>query len=198
MSNNYGIGELDLYLIGEGRHEELWKALGSQVRRDLDGNLLGTNFAVWAPNARSVALIGSFNYWDKNSHLMVSLGSSGIWQLFVEGVGPDTPYKYSILGLGGNWIDHADPMARATEHPPHTASVVTERRYEFQDAEWIAKRAEAKPWEEALSVYEVHIGSWKLCAEDVRWPAPLDLHGQSSCHRGQGSNICTVYPARRL
>ena len=159
MSN--GLGDLDIYLIGEGRHEELWKALGSQVRRDALGNLLGTNFSVWAPNARSVALIGSFNYWDKNSHPMQSLGSSGIWQLFVPGVGPDTPYKYSILGLGGNWVDHADPMARATEHPPHTASVVTESRYEFKDATWLEKRAHAKPWEEALSVYEVHVGSWK-------------------------------------
>jgi len=159
MSN--GIGELDLYLIGEGRHEELWKALGSQVRRDSDGNLLGTNFAVWAPNARAVALMGSFNYWDKNSNPMVSLGSSGIWEVFMPGVGVDTPYKYSILGAGGNWVDHADPMARATEHPPHTASVVTESRYEFQDAKWLEKRIHAKPWEEALSVYEVHIGSWK-------------------------------------
>ena len=106
MSN--GIGELDIYLIGEGRHEELWKALGSQVRRDAAGNLLGTNFAVWAPNARAVALMGSFNYWDKNCNPMVSLGSSGIWELFMPGVGVDTPYKYSILGAGGNWVDHAD------------------------------------------------------------------------------------------
>ena len=88
-----GLGDLDIYLIGEGRHEDLWKALGSQVRRDEKGELLGTNFSVWAPNARAVALIGSFNYWDKNSHPMSPLGSSGIWQLFVPGVGADTPYK---------------------------------------------------------------------------------------------------------
>jgi len=158
---NNGLGDLDIYLIGEGRHEELWRALGSQVRRDEAGNLLGTNFAVWAPNARSVVLIGSFNYWDKNANPMAPLGSSGIWQLFVAGVGPDTPYKYAILGGGGNWVDHADPMARATEHPPHTASVVTESKYEFKDSRWMAKRLRAKPWEEALSVYEVHLGSWR-------------------------------------
>ena len=161
MNTTLGLGELDLYLIGEGRHEELWKVLGSQVRRDEQGNLLGTNFAVWAPNARAVALIGSFNYWDKNTHPMERIGSSGIWQLFLEGVGPDTPYKYAILGLHGNWVDHADPMARATEHPPHTASVVTESRYQFNDHEWMQARAKSQLWQEALSVYEVHIGSWK-------------------------------------
>ena len=158
---NLGLGELDLYLIGEGRHEKLWKALGSQVRRDATGKLLGTNFSVWAPNARAVSLIASFNYWDKSAHPMVNLGSGGVWEIFVAEVGPDTPYKYAILGIDGNWVDHADPMARATEHPPHTASVVTESNYEFKDAVWLEKREAAKPWEEALSVYEVHLGSWR-------------------------------------
>jgi len=158
---NQSLGELDIYLIGEGRHEELWNALGSHVVMDAGGTLVGTRFAVWAPNARAVSLIGSFNYWDKNSHPMHSLGASGIWELFVDGIGVNTPYKYAILGLHGNWVDHADPMAQATEHPPHTASVVTQSNYTFKDQDWLEQRSHGAPWQEPVSIYEVHIGSWK-------------------------------------
>ena len=91
------LGELDLYLLGEGRHEKLWQALGAHVKRDDSGKLLGTSFLVWAPNAREVSLIGDHNYWDRTTHPMVSLGDRGVWELFVPHVGVGSKYKFSIL-----------------------------------------------------------------------------------------------------
>ena len=156
------LGELDLYLIGEGRHEELWKVLGAHIRRGADGNILGTAFSVWAPNARSVSLICDFNYWDKNTHPMISLGSSGLWEVFIQGIGAGTRYKFAIEQRDGRWVDHADPLAHATEVPPHTASIVDESSFTWSDASWLEKRAVSEPWREPVSVYEVHLGSWKL------------------------------------
>ncbi|NBH03161.1 1,4-alpha-glucan branching protein GlgB [Amycolatopsis sp. SID8362] len=157
------VGELDLHLIGEGRHERLWEALGSHVRsyETANGVVAGTSFAVWAPNARGIRVIGDFNGWDGRGHPMRSLGSSGIWELFVPGVGPGTCYKFRILGADGNWHEKADPMAFATEQPPATASVVTTSAYLWDDEEWVAQR-EATEWAAApMSVYEVHLGSWR-------------------------------------
>ena len=126
LNPNSTLGELDLYLIGEGRHEELWKALGAHIKRDKDGELIGTAFSVWAPNAQAVSLISELNYWDKATNPMIPNGSSGIWEVFIPGCPVNTCYKFAVLGPDGRWVDHADPLARATEHPPHTASVVTE------------------------------------------------------------------------
>jgi 1,4-alpha-glucan branching enzyme len=151
-----------LYLIGEGRHEQLWKALGAQVKRDESGTLLGTSFSVWAPNAHAVSLIGDHNYWDRNTHQMFRIGSSGIWEIFVADISAGTKYKFAVCGIDGRWVDHADPMARATEIPPLTASVVEESSYEWNDAAWIEKRSQFQSWRSAVSVYEVHLGSWKL------------------------------------
>ena len=156
------LGELDLYLIAEGRHEQLWKALGAHVRRDDSNELLGTAFSVWAPNAQAVSLIGDHNFWDKNTHHMVRIGSSGIWEIFIPDIGVGTRYKFAIFGIDGRWVDHADPMSRATEIPPLTASIVEESTYVWSDSDWITKRTKFESWRSPVSVYEVHLGSWKL------------------------------------
>jgi len=153
--------ELDLYLIGEGRHERLWEALGAHVVRDQSGKLLGTTFAVWAPNARAVSVIGDHNFWDKQTHPMASLGSSGIWELFIPGIGAGTKYKFAIQHQSGTWVDHADPMAQATEIPPLTASIVYENNFTWGDEKWVEARASFQPWRSPVSVYEVHLGSWR-------------------------------------
>lgn len=153
--------ELDLYLIGEGRHERLWEALGAHVVRDPSGQVLGTTFSVWAPNARAVSVIGDHNFWEKLTHPMGSLGSSGIWELFIEGIGAGTKYKFAIQYQEGMWVDHADPMAQATEVPPLTASIVYESAFTWADQDWIAARSTFEPWRSPVSVYEVHLGSWR-------------------------------------
>ncbi|MGW4383621.1 GlgB N-terminal domain-containing protein, partial [Kitasatospora sp. NPDC004531] len=153
------LGELDLHLISEGRHEQLWHALGSHVRT-VEG-VAGTSFAVWAPNAVGVRLIGSFNHWDGTAHPMRSLGSSGVWELFVPGLGEGERYKYQILTRGGRTVEKADPLARAAQCPPDTASVVTVSRYEWQDAEWMAARARTVHHRAPMSVYELHLASWR-------------------------------------
>jgi 1,4-alpha-glucan branching enzyme len=149
------VGEFDLHLIAEGRHEQLWRVLGAR----LSGT--GTAFAVWAPNARGLRVIGDFNYWDGRAHPMRSLGGAGVWELYVPGVGAGTRYKYSICGPDGVWREKADPMATLAETPPATASVVYESAYEWGDNEWLAARAERQPVASPLSVYEVHLGSWR-------------------------------------
>jgi 1,4-alpha-glucan branching enzyme len=149
------LGEFDLHLIAEGRHEQLWHVLGA---RHLG---TGTAFAVWAPNARGVRVVGDFNYWDGRAHPMRSLGGAGVWELYVPGVSPGTRYKYSICGPDGVWREKADPMATLAETPPATASVVYESTYEWSDGEWMTARAARQPVTSPLSVYEVHLGSWR-------------------------------------
>jgi 1,4-alpha-glucan branching enzyme len=153
------LGDLDLHLIGEGRHEELWKALGSQPMTH--GGVTGTRFAVWAPNARGVRLAGDFNFWDGSGFPMRSLGGTGVWELFVPGVGTGTAYKYEITRPDGSRGMKADPMARATEVPPATASVVTDSSYEWRDQEWMDQRTKVPVHRAPFSVYEVHLASWR-------------------------------------
>ena len=156
------LGELDLHLISQGRHEQLWNALGAHVCREADGTLIGTTFSVWAPNARAVSLIGDNNYWNRNEHPMIRIGSYGIWEIFLPEIGPGNKYKFAICGIDGSWIDHADPLARATQIPPLTASVVEESTYRWRDSAWIKNRENFQPWRAPISAYEVHLGSWKL------------------------------------
>ena len=153
------LGEMDLYLIGEGRHERLWEVLGAHVRRDPSGELLGTAFSVWAPNARAVSLICDHNYWDKTTNPMIPLGANGIWEIFLSGVGPGTRYKYAIQGSDWRWVDHADPMAQSTEIPPHTASIVHESQHDWADTTWMRAREKFESWRSPISIYEVHLGS---------------------------------------
>ncbi len=156
------LGELDLHLISQGRHEQLWKALGAHVCRDSDGTLIGTTFSVWAPNARKVSLIGDNNYWDSKVHPMIRIGSYGIWEIFIPDIGSGSKYKFAICGVDGRWVDHADPLARATQIPPLTASIIEESTYQWADCAWLSARERFKPWRAPISVYEVHLGSWKL------------------------------------
>ncbi|WP_279366843.1 1,4-alpha-glucan branching protein GlgB [Microbacterium testaceum] len=153
------VGELDLHLIAEGRHEELWRILGAHVR-ELDGST-GTAFTVWAPDARALRVIGDFNGWDGAGHAMRSMGGSGVWELFVPEIGVGTRYKFEILTRGGQWIEKADPMARLAEVPPATASVVTDSTYAWADDEWIDERSRTAPIDRPMSIYELHLGSWK-------------------------------------
>jgi 1,4-alpha-glucan branching enzyme len=158
------LGEVDLHLIGEGRHENLWQVLGAHVRTypTPGGTVSGTSFAVWAPAARAVRLTGDFDYWSGRSLPMRALGSSGVWELFVPDVGDGACYKYRILGADGTWRDKADPMAFATEKPPATASVVHTPSHVWGDDDWLERRA-ATAWHAApMSIYEVHLGSWRL------------------------------------
>jgi 1,4-alpha-glucan branching enzyme len=151
------VGELDLYLIGEGRHERLWDVLGAHPRDDG-----GAAFAVWAPNARGVRVVGDFAGWGPHEGWpMRSLGSSGVWEIFVPEAAVGQRYKYRILGRDGVWREKADPLAQRTEVPPHTASVIFESQYDWKDAEWLARRAKSKPHVEPMSTYEVHLGSWR-------------------------------------
>ena len=115
------LGEMDLHLIGEGRHENLWEVLGAHVKQY--GVVTGTAFAVWAPNARGVRVIADFNHWDGRGHPMRSLGGTGVWELFVPDVGDGTHYKFDVCGPDGQWRRKADPMANLAERPPATASV---------------------------------------------------------------------------
>ncbi|WP_125774256.1 1,4-alpha-glucan branching protein GlgB [Antribacter gilvus] len=156
------LGEVDLHLVAEGRHEELWRVLGANPRRyaSVLGEVTGTSFAVWAPNARGVRVIGDHNHWGP-VHPMRSLGSSGVWELFVPGVGPGSRYKFEVLGADGVWRAKADPVAKGTEVPPATASVVVESRYTWGDGDWLAARAAGDPHSGPMSVYEVHLGSWR-------------------------------------
>jgi 1,4-alpha-glucan branching enzyme len=157
------LGELDLHLIAEGRHEELWKVLGAHTRTYTSafGPVTGTSFGVWAPNARGVRVIGDFNHWDGGAHPMRSLGSSGVWELFVPGVGDGTNYKFEILGADSVWRRKADPMAQYTEKPPATASKVFTSSHQWEDAEWMTRRKSYDPLRSPMSVYEVHLGSWR-------------------------------------
>ena len=158
------LGEIDLHLIGEGRHEQLWDVLGAHVRTydTPGGQVTGTSFAVWAPNARGVRVAGDFNFWMGHSLPMRSLGSSGVWELFVPGVTDGAHYKYQVLGADSEWRDKADPMAYATEVPPATASVVHTDKHEWGDDAWLERRAETNWVTAPMSVYEVHLGSWKF------------------------------------
>ncbi|WP_084469565.1 1,4-alpha-glucan branching protein GlgB [Jiangella gansuensis] len=151
------LGEVDLHLIGEGRHERLWDVLGARVTSV--GGVDGTAFTVWAPNARTVEVAGDFNDWDGGHTPMTRLGG-GVWGAFVPGLGDGALYQYKVHGADGVWRDKADPMAFRTEVPPARASVVHRSSYEWNDHVWMADRARTAH-DAPMSVYEVHLGSWR-------------------------------------
>ncbi|AMM22467.1 glycogen-branching enzyme [Frondihabitans sp. PAMC 28766] len=152
------VGELDLYLFGEGRHENLWRMLGSHVVENM--GVLGTSFAVWAPHAQAVRIKGDFNGWYGVGHSMRRMDGNGIWELFVPGLTSGT-YKYEILAADGRWVERADPMARQAEIPPATGSVITKASHQWEDAAWMEARADVEPSTKPMSVYELHVGSWR-------------------------------------
>jgi 1,4-alpha-glucan branching enzyme len=162
------VGDVDIYLISEGTHRALWRVLGAHPRQ-LDG-VDGTGFAVWAPNARGVSVVGDFCRWDERRLPMRRLGHSGVFELFVPGVAPGALYKYHILGPNRELRLKADPFARAAELPPGTASRVTASSYQWGDAEWLARRAGRDPGRVPMAIYEVHLGSWaRILEEGQRW-----------------------------
>ena len=153
------LGELDLHLIGEGTHRRLWERLGARVI-DHQG-VRGTAFSVWAPNARGVSLVSDSNAWDDRTQPMRTLGASGVWELFIPNVGAGQHYKFRVIGADGTAVLKADPLARAAEVPPGTASIVTDSAYEWADAQWMAQRQQGDRTTEPLNIYEVHLGSWR-------------------------------------
>ncbi|KAA0093238.1 1,4-alpha-glucan branching protein GlgB [Mycolicibacterium sp. P1-18] len=157
------LGEIDMHLFSEGRHERLWEALGAHPRtyKTADGPVSGVSFAVWAPNAKGVSLIGDFNHWSGNDAPMRTLGSSGVWELFWPDFPADGLYKFRVHGADGVTTERADPMAFATEVPPKRASRVTKSEYTWEDADWMAERAIKNPVFEPMSTLEVHLMSWR-------------------------------------
>ncbi|REC94221.1 1,4-alpha-glucan branching protein GlgB [Kushneria indalinina] len=154
------LGELDLYLIGEGNHRELGTCLGAQMMT-VDG-VKGVRFAVWAPNARRVSVVGEFCQWDGRRYPMRQRQPTGVWEIFIPGLPEGAVYKYEILGQDGLLPLKADPVARATQAPPETGSVVAAPlAHDWQDQTWMAERAERHAADAPISVYEVHAASWR-------------------------------------
>ena len=155
------IGEMDEYLLAEGTHERIWQVLGAHAITH-EGTE-GTHFAVWAPNARRVSVVGDFNAWDGRRHPMRRRGSTGIWEIFVPGIGEGTVYKYEILGVDGRTQPlKADPVGFGSQHAPENASVVRDiTGYGWHDDAWMATRKPRNGREAPISIYEVHLGSWK-------------------------------------
>ena len=160
------LGEMDLYLFAEGNHRDLSHCLGAQLTH-VDG-VPGVRFAVWAPNARRVSVVGDFNGWDGRRHPMRLRHPSGVWELFVPRLLAGEAYKYEILGAQGILPLKADPMALQTQLPPLTASIVAAPlNIDWQDADWMHARAQHQRTDAALSIYELHVGSWQCEVDDV-------------------------------
>lgn len=152
--------EFDLFLFGQGRHWQIYDKLGAHERTVED--VRGVNFAVWAPNAESVQVVGDFNYWDGQQHQMWKHIPAGVWELFVPSIGAGEKYKFRIKMRGGYSIDKADPFSFHAELPPRTASVVTSLdQYAWQDSQWLDRRAASDPLNQPMNIYELHLGSWR-------------------------------------
>jgi 1,4-alpha-glucan branching enzyme len=159
------LGEMDLHLFNEGTHRRLWEKLGAHLAT-IDG-VPGTAFAVWAPTARRVSVVGNFTDWDGRYLPMRSLGSSGVWELFVPGLEAETLYKYEILARDGALRVKTDPMAFKIEQHPGTASIVqASGTYEWNDDAWMSRRDTLDPHREPMLAYEVHLGSWMRMADE--------------------------------
>lgn len=160
------LGEMDEYLLGEGTHKRLWQVLGAHLQTR--EGVSGTHFAVWAPNAERVSVVGDFNIWDGRRHPMRRRGATGVWEIFIPGLGEGTVYKYEIRGPGGAIQPlKADPVGFGSEHAPKNASVVRSiEGANWQDADWMASRADRHRIDAPISVYEVHLGSWRRAPGD--------------------------------
>ncbi len=156
--------EDDLFLFNEGSHFRLWEKLGAHPTERQGTE--GTRFAVWAPNAQRVSLIGDFNGWRPDAQSLRPRGHSGIWEGFLPGIGPGERYKYHIVARSGYRVDKADPFGFRHEEPPGTASVVAEMEYDWGDREWMGARATRNSLDAPMSVYEVHLGSWARVPEE--------------------------------
>jgi 1,4-alpha-glucan branching enzyme len=170
------LGDHDLYLFGEGTHDRLWEQLGAHP---FDG---GVRFAVWAPNAERVSVVGDFSGWRPESHDLHPVGSSGIWAGSVDDIDVGERYKFHIWSrFGGYRVDKADPFAFRAEEPPRTASVVHDLAFEWHDADWLAKRGDRIGLSAPVSIYEVHPGSW-MRDEHGGWLTYRDLGERLADH----------------
>ena len=159
------VGDFDLHLFSEGTHYRAWEKLGSR-RLAVDG-ITGVHFAVWAPNAQRVSVIGDFNHWDGRVSAMRKLVPSGVWEIFIPELPERTCYKFEVRTSGGHLLHKTDPYGRYFEIPPNTASVVFDERYQWRDTEWMRDRPSFDGWRERpMSVYEVHLGSWRRVPEE--------------------------------
>jgi 1,4-alpha-glucan branching enzyme len=162
------LGELDLYLFAEGRHETVYEKLGSHVRKV--NRVKGVSFAVWAPQADGISVVGNFNSWDGRIHQMRRLNGSGVWELFIPDLEPGALYKYEIRA--GSWLPFlkTDPYAQYTEVPPNTSAIFYESTYKFNDQKWINCRKTLEHYRRPLSIYELHFGSWRRVQEENNRP----------------------------
>ena len=159
------LSDFDQYLMGEGTHKELWRVLGAHVTKHKGVD--GVHFAVWAPNASRVSVIGDFNMWDGRRHPLRPSGSTGVWEVFLPDVGEGALYKYQITGADGHVRDKADPVGFGSQHPPEKASVVRDiSGYGWHDAAWMKSRADRADRGQPISIYEVHPGSWRRRFDD--------------------------------
>jgi 1,4-alpha-glucan branching enzyme len=159
------LSDTDLYLFNEGNHHQLYDKLGAHPL--IKKGTAGTYFAVWAPNARDVYVIGDFNGWDRSSHRLKSRETSGIWEGFIPGIGEDSVYKYYIVSQYNNYtVEKADPLAFFSEVPPKTASIVRDLQYDWGDQSWMQARRERNKLDAPISIYEVHLGSWRRVPEE--------------------------------
>ena len=155
----------DLHLFNEGKHNRLFEKFGAHLT-ELDGKQ-GTYFAVWAPDAERISVVGDFNGWNPDSHPMTPRGNSGVWEAFLPGLGKGTVYKYHIRSRYHMYtVDKADPYGFYNEIPPRTASIVWDLDYEWNDAEWMRTRHEHNKFDAPMSIYEVHLGSWMRVPEE--------------------------------
>ncbi len=167
----YALTDQDLYLFNEGSHFQLYDKLGAHLVADKDGEVTGTSFAVWAPSAREVFVMGEFNGWNKHSHPLYARGQSGIWQGVVPGVGRGAVYKFHIASHHGNYrVDKSDPFGFLCETPPRTGSVVWDLAYEWHDQEWMSTRKKRNGLDAPINIYEVHLGSWRRVPEEGNRP----------------------------
>ncbi|MGD1086388.1 MAG: 1,4-alpha-glucan branching protein GlgB, partial [Verrucomicrobiota bacterium] len=176
------VGETDLYLFGQGNERRIYDKLGAQLRV-IDG-VHGAGFAVWAPEARRVSVVGDFNHWDGRAHAMRSLGASGVWEIFIPGVAQGALYKFELLTAQGALALKADPYAFFCEAAPKNASIVWDnRKFPWSDQAWLEKRRQRDPFRSPMSIYEVHAGSWmkKSATESLNYrqiAEPLAAYAQ--------------------
>ena len=153
------LGEMDIYLFNQGEHHRVYDVMGAHVRNL--GGVEGVSFAVWAPNAQRVSVVGDFNCWDGRRHPMRMLGLSGIWELFIPGLKPGDVYKFEVKGSDGSIVLKLDPYARRTELRPNNAGIVPQAEaFQWTDDAWMKKRAATNPLESPMNIYEVHLGTW--------------------------------------
>ena len=162
------LGDLDLYLMGQGTHRDIFKKLGAHPTSLLGVN--GTFFALWAPNAARVSVIGDFNDWDGRRHVMRLHPGNGLWEIFIPGVAHGAQYKFELLDKQGELLPFkSDPMGQFHEAPPGNASVVYQSRHRWSDSEWMAGQTPVPEMDQAISIYELHLGSWQRGGDDNRY-----------------------------